>query len=45
MFRIMGTLPDADTDVEFGKLLKTMNGMYILDTENLELEAALANEM
>ena len=45
MFRIMGTLPDADTDVDFGKLLKTMKGMYILDTENLEVGAAIRKDV
>ena len=45
MFRIMGTLPDVDTDVEFGELLKTMKGMYILETDNLDIAAAIKKDV
>lgn len=48
MFNLMKDLPDVHVsagDVDFSSIIKTFNGMYILDIENRSLAATLASDI
>lgn len=48
MFKMMKNLPEVSIEseeVDFGSIIKTFNGMYILDIENSEMAGALSDEV
>lgn len=48
MFRMMGKLPDLNVEgqsVNLAPIIKTMSGLYLINSENPEINAGLAKEV
>jgi len=48
MFRFIGKLPEleiADEDIDISKIVRSLDGMYILNTERQDLKARLVEDM
>ena len=48
MFRLIGKLPElelADEDVDISRIIKSLEGMYILSTENLAMGTRICDDV
>lgn len=48
MFRLMGSLPDiaiSDENVDFTPIIKSLSGMYLIESENPEINTALKDDV
>ena len=48
MFRIIGKIPDMNIegeDVNLGKAIKSLTGLYLIDSENASINASLKSEV
>ena len=47
MFRLMGSLPEIsmpDGDINLGPIIKDMQGMYLIDSENLDINKSIRED-
>lgn len=47
MFRLMGSLPEIsmpDGDINLGPIIKDMQGMYLIDSENLDINRSIRED-
>ena len=47
MFRLMGSLPEIsmpDGDINLGPIIKDMQGMYLIDSENLDINKSIKED-
>ena len=44
MFRLIGKLPDIDTDVNLTPVIQALSGLYIIESENKEINDRLLSE-